>query len=330
MPLQTRHPHGAQGARVQTVDAEEIPATHELGVLVKGVGNREPLGTGRDLDDSYITIRSSGRTGSQLTVRDSILVRGYMGVLRENNGSGQVTLYNNALSLNSVSYQGVSPGAYSFYTDPPFASYEDFNLTEDSTCRRMASDGTDLGAHASKSPALAWVELAPGSLTAEAGARVSISARAYDAQNVLLPGIHFTWSARPEVGTLLDEGLLNISCELGTVPSAVTVTTTTGLSASADITIVVGKAVQLRLTPGKVTLPAGGSQSFTASVTDVCGHTHQDPITWSTAQRAGTITSAGDYTAPCTPAPTTARSPPARVTSRGPPRCPSPWARWPG
>ncbi|OJT20009.1 hypothetical protein BO221_32960 [Archangium sp. Cb G35] len=249
--------------------------------------------------DSYITIRSSGRTGSQLTLRDSILARGYMGILREGGGSGTVTLYNNALSLNSVSYQGVSPGPYSFYSALPFASYEDFNLTEDSTCRRMASDGTDLGAHASKTPALAWVELAPAAVTAEAGARVSVSARAYDALNVLLPGIHFTWSARPEAGTLLDEGLLIASCNLGTVTSAITVTTDTGLSASTDVTIVIGRATQLRLTPSRITLPAGGSQSFTASVTDACGHTRPDLITWST--RAGTITSAGGYTATCTP-----------------------------
>ena len=106
-------------------------------------------------------------------------------------------------------------------------------------------------------------------------------------------------------GTITASGLYTAPA---TVPTTPTVTITaisqsdTSKSATASVTIVLGSTIVV--TPAFITLPAGGTQTFTATVNN-----QPVSVTWALtcnstkAGACGSITSAGVYTAPAFPPP---------------------------
>jgi hypothetical protein len=84
----------------------------------------------------------------------------------------------------------------------------------------------------------------------------------------------------------------------------VTVTNTSGLSATSSVSVTVNQTLAgMTVTPGKATLGDGGKQQFTASAVDQFGSAMAAQPTWSWSLAAGglgTVSSTGMYTAPST------------------------------
>jgi MYXO-CTERM domain-containing protein len=239
---------------------------------------------------------------SNVTLQNSIVTgNAAYGITRSNTGT--VTLsYNDVWGNSANDYLGISAGPNSLSSNPLFISATDFHLQATSPCRGVSSAGTDIGALPYDEMTVASVEIVPTSVTVNAAGTTAFLARAYNSAGGPINDAVFTWSAKAAAGTISATGQLTASCSVGTIPAAVTATSANGVSASATVTLVPGAPAQVTVAPSATGIEAGASQSFTATVKDGCGNVRTgDPLTWSTASGAGTITASGQYTAPCTP-----------------------------
>ena len=242
---------------------------------------------------------SNGTSGLPVSVRDSIVTQHSYG-LECSSGCGAVDLaYNDVWSNSGSNYLGLSEGPHSFSANPLFVSSYDWHLQYGSPCRGVSESGKDLGA-------LPWdntvarVEILPTGLTVGAGGTTAFSARAFNALDEPIDDVAFTWSAKPAAGTIDAKGVLTAGCTPGSVYPAVTATSPNGKSASASVTLETGPAAQLSVSPASAGIGSGATRLFTATVKDTCGNPRSDFVTWRTPSGAGTITSTGQYTAPCT------------------------------
>jgi hypothetical protein len=139
------------------------------------------------------------------------------------------------------------------------------------------------------------VSVSPQSATVVASATQQFSATVANATNKAV-----SWSAT--TGTVNSSGLFTASAV--TVSTAATVTATSAAdptkSAKASVTLQPRAAIVVSISPASATLPSAAVQQFTASVSN----TSKPQVTWSST--AGSITSAGLYTAPTVSSTTTA------------------------
>ncbi|OJT22920.1 hypothetical protein BO221_18645 [Archangium sp. Cb G35] len=259
---------------------------------------------------TYVTLSNNtdygvylGGTGHNLTLRNSIVTGNYYGIYRSSSYTGTSAItYSDVWGNASSNISGVTLGTGTFSANPLFVSTIDFHLQASSPCRRVSSEGTDIGALPYDDKVVASVEIVPVSATVEAAGTTAFIARAYNSEGNRVSDAAFTWSAHPAAGTIDTSGVLTASCNLGTIASAVTATSANGVSASANLAIVPGPATQVILSPTATGIEAGASRLFLTTVKDRCGNIRTgDTIEWSTAPGTGTITSAGQYTATCTP-----------------------------
>ncbi|AKJ02076.1 Putative immunogloblin [Archangium gephyra] len=255
-------------------------------------------------NNSYGVYVSS--TAGSLSLQNSIVSsNGNTGVYRFISGTstGTVTLSHNDVWNNvSSDYSGVTAGPSSISANPLFVSSSDFHLQATSPCRRISTAGTDIGALPYDERTVTSVQIVPASTTVDASGTTAFIARAYNSEGNPISDVAFTWSARSAAGTIDGNGVLTASCTPATITSAVTATSPNGVSASANVTIVPGPAAQVIVSPAATGIEAGASRLFLTTVKDRCGNIRTgDTIDWSTAPGTGTITSAGQYTATCSP-----------------------------
>jgi len=103
-----------------------------------------------------------------------------------------------------------------------------------------------------------------------------------------------TWSIVGSIGTIDGTGVFTAG-HLATVGE---VWATSGSAqASAVVTVTPGPADRVVVTPSSLALVVGGTQTFTASVTDEYGNAVTTTVTWSVDAALGTINSSGVFTA---------------------------------
>jgi hypothetical protein len=274
---------------------------HSL-VMGSGVGVYVSAGSMTMTHDDVVNNTTAGVyyfSSSNSTLRDSIVVNNASNGVYANS-SGVLSVDHDDVWGQSSNLSGVSTGTGMLSTNPFFVSATDFHLTATSQCRNAASDGSDMGALPYQTGPLDHIVLSPSAATVTAGGQVGFGAQGYDASNNPIANVTFAWSATASAGTINATGLLNASCTPGTVTNGVTVTAS-GKSASANVTITVGPVASLNLSPGSAAVPAGSSKTFAVTPQDSCGNAVSGGTpTWSAAPNAGSITSAGVYTAPCT------------------------------
>ena len=106
-----------------------------------------------------------------------------------------------------------------------------------------------------------------------------------------------TWTvSSTTIGSISAAGVFTAGCTAGTHTGAVTAQSGT-LTGKADVTITKGALDKLTISPQNVTIPAGGTQTFTAQGADSCGNALAASASWSVVAGGGTITSAGVFTA---------------------------------
>ncbi len=101
-----------------------------------------------------------------------------------------------------------------------------------------------------------------------------------------------TWSAT--LGTITSSGMYTAPGTPGTYTVTATSATDSAKSASATVTVTAPATVSVSVSPASAALVTGGRQQFTATVSG----TSNTSVTWTAT--AGTISSAGLYTAPAT------------------------------
>jgi hypothetical protein len=131
------------------------------------------------------------------------------------------------------------------------------------------------------------VSVSPPSATVVASATQQFSATVANATNKAV-----SWSA--STGTVNSSGLFTASAVTVSTPATVTATSAADptKSAKASVTLQPRAAILVSISPASATLTSAALQQFTASVSN----TSKPQVTWSST--AGSITSAGLYTAP--------------------------------
>jgi hypothetical protein len=105
-----------------------------------------------------------------------------------------------------------------------------------------------------------------------------------------------TWTLAAGGGSISASGIFTAGTAPGTFAS--TVTATEGnISGTASVTVLAGPAANIVVTPAPQTLAVGGSQQFTAVVTDVAGNVLTILPNWSVAGGGGSTNSTGMFTA---------------------------------
>jgi len=137
-------------------------------------------------------------------------------------------------------------------------------------------------------PPAVSVSVTPGTATLAAGQTQTFAATVAN-DGTATPGV--TWSA--SAGTINSAGLYTAPSPVTTASGTITATSKTDGSKSATA-IVTLTPIAVTVSPATVTLSASGTQTFTAAVTG--DSVLNQGVTWSAT--AGTISSAGLYTAP--------------------------------
>jgi outer membrane protein assembly factor BamB len=149
--------------------------------------------------------------------------------------------------------------------------------------------------------ALDSIVVAPAFLTITVGSTTSLTATGYDQYGNALTGLTFVWSA--DSGTVTALGDRSIA-QYGapTVAGSATVTVSVGMvSTQVPATIIPGPLAHLSVSPTSESISAGGTQTFTATGTDVFGNVLSGlTLAWSASSALGTISQAGVLTAATT------------------------------
>ncbi|MBS2031220.1 MAG: hypothetical protein JST54_25195, partial [Deltaproteobacteria bacterium] len=143
--------------------------------------------------------------------------------------------------------------------------------------------------------AIDHISLTPSSASVSAGGSQAFSATAKDSCNNTLSNT-ITWSVASGAGSIGSSGNYTAPCTPGTYTSAVTASSGS-ISAHADVTVSVGALANLTLSPTNPTVPAAGTQQFTANGSDSCGNGLTSNASWSVVNGGGTINSSGLFTA---------------------------------
>ncbi|HEY0880118.1 MAG TPA: hypothetical protein VGD87_01245, partial [Archangium sp.] len=140
------------------------------------------------------------------------------------------------------------------------------------------------------------IVISPSGSSVQSQETQQFSATVRDSCNNTLTGQAITWSSVPTAGTITSGGLFTASCSRGTYTSGVTATAGS-LSASTGVTVTAGDPAAVGVTPATVSVPAGTTQQFAASVADGCGNTVTTPVTWSTSVTGASINGTGLFSA---------------------------------
>lgn len=153
---------------------------------------------------------------------------------------------------------------------------------------------TVTGRLANLTPTLTSVKISPANISVPSGTTQQFTATAFDQFGApLSPQPVITWSSNNDpIGTVdanglftaISEGTVSVSASAGTVSDTTTVTVTTAGNIPVLSSIVVD--------PSALTIPAGGTRSFTASGLDQFGNAINisSPIAWTSSNPAvGTI-----------------------------------------
>jgi len=195
-------------------------------------------------------------------------------------GTQQFTATVTGSSNTAVTWSatGGSVSSSGLYTAPNTAGTYSVTATSAADSTKSASATVTVSA-----PVVA-VSIAPGSTSLPTGGTQQFTATVTGSSNTAV-----TWSATG--GTVSSSGLYSAPSATGTY--AVTVTSVADSTKSASATVTVS-AVAVSIAPGSASLPTGGTQQFTATVTG----SSNTAVTWSAT--GGTISASGLYTAPAT------------------------------
>jgi hypothetical protein len=131
------------------------------------------------------------------------------------------------------------------------------------------------------------VSISPATASIQTNATFQFTASVTGSTNTAV-----TWTATG--GSVSSTGLYTAPATAGTYTVKATSVADTTKSASATVTVTAPGVVSVSITPTTASLPTGGTQQFTASVT---GSTNT-AVTWTAT--GGTVSSTGLYTAPAT------------------------------
>ncbi|MBI4999910.1 MAG: DUF11 domain-containing protein [Euryarchaeota archaeon] len=140
------------------------------------------------------------------------------------------------------------------------------------------------------------ISVSPNPATVVVGRTKAFTGTAHDIYNNTIPGVVFTWTTN--VGTIDPYGVLTAQ----TMPGNGTVTATNGsVTGSASVSVVIGPASRIEVTPSSATVVIGDTRQFAAQAFDA----YDNPIPnatfiWTT--NVGIVNSAGLFTAQTVPA----------------------------
>ena len=158
------------------------------------------------------------------------------------------------------------------------------NITEEATVTVISNE-----------PALASIAVTPSEITLGSGDTATFTATALDQSGDAMTGIEVAWTSSDEaVGTIGADGAFTAVAD-GTT----TVTATAGnMTGTAAVTVTTGTSGVV-ISPATITLGAGESRQFTATVYDLEGNaTPGADVTWTSSDEAvGTIDADGLFTA---------------------------------
>jgi hypothetical protein len=147
------------------------------------------------------------------------------------------------------------------------------------------------------------VSMNPLTASLAAGATQQYSAQGYDANNVAIPNLPYTWTVIAGGGSVNTSGLFTAGAAAGTYTNSIEVIAFQGNTAQAAFASVsvlgtVGPLDHVQLTPVSVNLIAAGTQQFAAQAYDsnnvaIPGLTYN----WSVVGGGGTVSTAGLFTA---------------------------------
>ncbi|MBE2249537.1 MAG: hypothetical protein IAE78_08295, partial [Myxococcus sp.] len=227
-----------------------------------------------------------------------------------NSGTG-VAMPPTGANTSSNNYTGVSIAASSQSANPLFtngtAMPRDLTLTSTSPAIGAGRVGAtaggmtiDQGAYPFMVGPITTVVVFPMNPTVAAGATLAFGATALDANNNPV-ATTLTWSATSAAGTINATGTLTASCTPGSVTNGVSAAAPNGVVGRASLTITLGAANNVLVTPPLPTVGSQATRQFTAEVRDSCGNPLPGaPITWSVTSQAGTMSPTGLFTAGCT------------------------------
>ncbi|MFZ5443388.1 MAG: beta strand repeat-containing protein [Myxococcota bacterium] len=138
--------------------------------------------------------------------------------------------------------------------------------------------------------------IAPSMAQVKSQATQQYTATVRDACGNTIPGQTIGWSSNTTAGSITSGGLFTASCQRGVYASGITASAGS-LTQSTQVEVVAGDPVAVAVTPMTVTVPAGTTQQFAASVADGCGNTVPGAVTWSTSVPGATISATGLFTA---------------------------------
>jgi hypothetical protein len=99
--------------------------------------------------------------------------------------------------------------------------------------------------------ALDHVVITPSSKTLAPGAKFQFSAHAYDAADLVIPGLTYNWTVAAGAGGIDATGLFTAAANEGSFPNGIQVSVTSGVTKTANASIVIQtKAVPQPVTPG--------------------------------------------------------------------------------
>ncbi|MBL8923425.1 MAG: hypothetical protein JNJ54_31520, partial [Myxococcaceae bacterium] len=212
-------------------------------------------------------------------------------------------------STASNNYADVSAGAGSQSANPLFTNgaTRDLTLTSTSPCIGAGRVGAvpggmviDQGAFPFTVGPIATVVVFPINPSVTAGGTIAFGATALDSNNNPV-ATTFTWSATAQAGAITPTGTLTASCTPGSVTNGVSATAPNGVVGRTNVTITLGAANNIAITPAAPMVRSQGTQQFTAAVRDSCNNPLPGAtVTWSATPQAGSITSTGLFTAGCT------------------------------
>ncbi|HLL04218.1 MAG TPA: hypothetical protein VK539_26770 [Myxococcaceae bacterium] len=138
------------------------------------------------------------------------------------------------------------------------------------------------------------VSISPSPVTVSVGGQQSFTAAVLGTPNTAV-----TWSVQEGSagGSVSAQGVYTAPNTVGTYHVVATSVADPSKSATATVNVTSTPVVSVVVSPNSATLPAGGTRSFTATVSG----TSNTAVTWSVVEQGGgTITAQGLYTAPAT------------------------------
>ncbi len=153
--------------------------------------------------------------------------------------------------------------------------------------------------------ALDHVAVTPLTATLPFGVTQQFAAQAFDANNNIIAGVTFIWSAVNGGGTISATGLFTAGTTAGTFANTVQASTTvSGVTRTGNASVIVvapGALDHVVVAPVTATLAAGSTQQFTAQAFDASNNMiTAATFTWSVVNSGGTINATGLFTAGAT------------------------------